>query len=250
VFEMKSTTPTAIVAISAIIIGLAGAVPFAQAQQQAAPQHGPQQGQAHDQLLKHRPGMGSADAMRPGFRMRGGGGGNPLLGFACSARGAERLEIAFVRLSYRLDLNPSQQALFDDLKAAALTAQAGFADACAAARPAPAAGEPAKRDPLARMQARLAIGKARTAALESVLPKFEALYNSLGDDQKSKLTPQRGRHFGQNGHGHFHPGFNGMMRPGFPAMPHRPMLTPPANPAAPPEAPAPDAGTNPADPHV
>ena len=39
-----------------------------------------------------------------------------LLDLVCADNGAERTEIGFVRLSYRLELTPEQQTLFDDLK--------------------------------------------------------------------------------------------------------------------------------------
>ena len=52
----------------------------------------------------------------------------------------------------------------------------------------------------------------RLTALDAVMPKFEALYNSLTDEQKAKLTPPRGmmgEERGERGHGMF--GKRGMM---------------------------------------
>lgn len=131
-------------------------------------------------------GMMGPSAMMGAGAMMGPAG---LLGLACSQRGAEALEIALVRLSYRLDLTAQQQPLFDAFRAKALTTQTSFADACAAARPDRAAGQP---DFLARLKARLAIDEARLTALNAVLPDFEALYNSLSDAQRQLLMPGRG----------------------------------------------------------
>jgi hypothetical protein len=270
---MKSLTSTAIVALTAGVIGLAGSIPAATAQQQPQPPAGqgqqlPRQmqpfGNGHFTL---RPGMGFRhnQQMWMGNAMRGPAGRNDaggLLGLVCSERGAERLEIALVRLSYRLDLTAEQQPLFDDLRSTALTAQTTFADDCAAARPAAANPAPAANgdtaaaapatppDPVARLRAQVALDKARVAALESVLPKFEALYQSLSDAQKAAFTPERrqgpmqGFRRGPGFPGMNRPGlgFPGMMQPGQPMQPG--MMAPPpgpdgGKPDTPPATPAP-----------
>jgi hypothetical protein len=111
-----------------------------------------------------------------------------LMNVVCSPRGAEAIDIAFVRLSYRLDLTSEQQPLFDALKATALDEQKSFAEACQSARPAPGH----RPDAVERMKSRITLETARLAALNAILPKFEALYSSLTDQQKAALTPRRG----------------------------------------------------------
>ncbi|HZY49223.1 MAG TPA: Spy/CpxP family protein refolding chaperone [Devosia sp.] len=121
-----------------------------------------------------------------------------LLMLACSDKGAEALEIGLVRMSYRLDLSADQQKLFDALRTKALTTQTSFADTCKASRPVAASGT--RPDALARMKAGIAIEQARLAALDQVLPDFEAFFNSLSDQQKANLLPHRGMgRMGQHG---------------------------------------------------
>ncbi len=221
---MKSLTSTAVVALTAGLIAVGSIVPAAYAQQQPAPQPpaagqqmqpGDMPGRWHWNQQQRRGHMGSFNLRRgggmPGMEMRRGGmarGG--LLNLVCSDRAAERLEIAFVRLSYALELTAEQQPLFDDLRTTALTAQTQFADRCKAANPTASAAAPAQngaapatttRDPVAGMRARLELDKARIAALETVLPKFEQFYNSLTDAQKAELSPgarRGGQGFGRN----------------------------------------------------
>lgn len=109
-----------------------------------------------------------------------------LLNLVCSDRGAEAIDIAFVRLSYRIQPTADQQAAFDALKSTAMDEQTKFADACKTARP--AAG--AKADPVQMMKDRITLETARLSAMNAILPKFEALYSSLTDAQKAKLTPR------------------------------------------------------------
>jgi hypothetical protein len=126
--------------------------------------------------------------LRNNMAMRHGGG---ILSLACTPNGAEQLEIALVRLSYRLDLTDTQKPLFDTFRTKALSTATNFADACKAAMPDRAAGPP---DLLAQVKATLSIDEARVAALQAVLPDFEALYNTLTDAQKLALTPGAGHH--------------------------------------------------------
>jgi hypothetical protein len=182
-------TPTAIAALVVASISLAALPAFAQdagssstppppaspsAAAPATPDHGPG-GRGHMRL---RGPMAGDSASRP-FAM---------LALACSDRGAGALEKMLDRSARRLDLSADQQKLFDAFRTKALTAQTGFADACKAARPDRTAG--ARPDLLARMKAGLAIDQARLAALNEVLPDFEALYNSLSDQQKRHLVPR------------------------------------------------------------
>ena len=133
-------------------------------------------------------------------RDMGPGRGAGILGLVCSDRGAEALEIAFVRWSHSLELTTEQQPLFDALKTKALTTQTGFADECQAAMPDRTAD--AKPDLLDSLKARLAVEEAKLTAMNEILPDFEAFYGSLTDEQKASLMPggdrgdRMGRGFG------------------------------------------------------
>jgi hypothetical protein len=131
----------------------------------------------------------SRKADREIHRMMPRGARGSVVSLVCSERGAEALEIAFVRLSHRIELTAEQQALFDTLRTDALTAQTAFADSCAAAWPAADTGAP---DLIARFKARLEIEQARLDAMTKLLPDLEAFYASLTDAQKAELLPQRG----------------------------------------------------------
>ena len=150
----------------------------------------------------------AAQHMGPGHRMgpmggRGGMGQPGLLALACSDKGAGALDKMFDRTDKRLDLSADQQKLFDTFKTKALTAETSFADACQAAKPDRTADH--KPDLVTRMKAGLAVDQARLTAMNDVLPDFEALYNSLSDQQKAHLLP---RHFGmgKGGMGRNHDG--------------------------------------------
>lgn len=144
-------------------------------------------------------GAGMHRGMRPG-RVN-------LMAFGCGDRAAERLEVALVRLGYRVDLTDTQKPLFETLKTSALTEQTKVADACAAAMPKDAAAKP---DVVDHMKARLSVETARVAALEKVVPEFEAFFDSLSADQKTKMAPRRmrmgmmedGKGMGPDGHHH------------------------------------------------
>ena len=126
----------------------------------------------------------------------GPGHGAGILGLVCSDRGAEALEIAFVRWSHRLELTAEQQTLFDTFKTNALTTQTSFADECQAAMPDRTADT--KPDLLEGLKARLAVEEAKLTAMNAILPDFEAFYSSLTDEQKASLQPgdRDGRGFG------------------------------------------------------
>jgi len=141
----------------------------------ATPNHGPG---SHGHMQRLRGPMAGGIANRP-FAM---------LALACSDKGAGVLEKMLDRSARRLDLSADQKALFDAFRSKALTAETGFADACKAARPDRTADS--RPDLLARMKAGLAVDQARLTALNDVLPDFEALYNSLSDQQKHRLLPR------------------------------------------------------------
>ena len=182
-----------LVAIVATTIGLGAALP-ALAQETTSSSQPPAAtapAPSGDQATPARPGR---DQFRLTLRnektMRHGG---DLMMLACSPSGAEQLEIALVRLSYRLQLTDTQKPLFEAFRSKALTTATSFADACKSATPDQSAGQP---DLLVRLKARLAIDAARVSALEGVLPDFETLYNSLTDTQKQAIGP---RGLGDNG---------------------------------------------------
>ena len=163
--------PLAIAALVVTSISLATALPVMAQDQAATPVAKRSDREIHRSIARD---------MGPG---RGAG----LLGLVCSDKGAEALEIAFVRWSHRLDLTAEQQALFDTLKAKALTTQTSFADTCQAAMPDRSADT--KPDLLESLKARLTVEEAKLTALNAVLPDFEAFYGSLSDEQKASLMP-------------------------------------------------------------
>lgn len=154
--------------------------------------------QAQDQNWQ-RPGMqGSFQRGQNAGPDLGQGG---IVHFFCSVNGAPRLEIALNNLSDRLTLAADQTTLFDAFKTALLTAQTGFADACQL----PAAGADTQLNPVEQLNLSVSNETARIAAIDSVLPSFEAFYNSLSDTQKAQFAiPLRGdMHMAQ---GQFGPG--------------------------------------------
>jgi hypothetical protein len=166
------TTSTALAALLVAAIGSTAIVPAATAQETA-----PAGATATVQEVHHR-----HDRM-----MRRDGGPDRLINFVCSPDGAEALEVVLVRLSYRLDLTAEQQPLFDALRTTALTAQTDFADTCAAAMPA----EGETPDMIDMVKNRVAIDTARLEAINAILPDLEALYDSLSDEQKAGIFPER-----------------------------------------------------------
>jgi hypothetical protein len=176
---MKTITTTAIVALMTATIGLSAIAPtFAQ---DAAPT------QVH---AENGPGFHlRRDNQGPG--PMGGQRGGDFLNFA---RGGEAIEIALVRLSHRIELTAEQQALFDTFKTTALSAAAEFASTTegeTAVATAPDMSE--------RLENRIAIEKAHLAALEAVQPAATAFFDSLTDEQKAQLTPERPEHGGMPG---------------------------------------------------
>ncbi|MGV3577137.1 MAG: Spy/CpxP family protein refolding chaperone [Devosia sp.] len=182
---MTSTSIKALMAVVATAIGLSAVAP---AMAQPAPQ-------APDAAVAQQDGGPGSQAFRPqsgGPRQQGG----DAAGLFDFSRGGEGIEIALVRLSHRLDLTTEQQGLFDTLKTSALAAAEDFATATEGLRPAkPAEGEaPAAPDVAARLETRIAVGKAQVAALEAVQPSVVAFFGSLTDDQKAELMPAQGEH--------------------------------------------------------
>lgn len=190
---MKLSTSTLIAGLLAATLGSAAIVPAAAQDASAQTRPGDQR---QELMLRHHAGKGGMMRHHGGARgdARGHGG---LLMLACSERGADRLEHMLLSLSQRLDPTADQQPLFEDFRAAALTAQTGFADRCAELRPEDGfAGAP---DLVKRLEAGIAIGEARLAAMNEVLPALETFYGSLTDQQKALLEPRRGSRDGRHG---------------------------------------------------
>ena len=118
---MTFLTQAALAALLAGSIGIAGLVPtYADSAAPATPAPSaatPQPDAA--QPADSGPGRGNRWGMQDQRPMWHRGGGSPLLRLACSDRGAEALEIAFVRMKYELKLTATQQPLFDTLRTAA-----------------------------------------------------------------------------------------------------------------------------------
>ena len=171
---MKTITTTAIVALLTATIGLTAVAPtFAQ---QATPAPVEAAEPAAGLRFHHQGGPGRF-------------GGGDLLAFR---GGAEAVEIALVRLSHAVELTAEQQPLFDALKTAALDAATTFEAATEGLRPDPATTETAERPDLSeRLENRIAIETAHLAALEAVQPALTAFFDSLTDEQKAALTPDR-----------------------------------------------------------
>lgn len=207
---MKTITTTAIVALMTATLGLTAIAPT-YAQETQAPAV---------------PGQEQVQGKGPGFLLRkhnqgpreGRGFGN-LLGFE---RGTEAVEIALVRLSHAVELTAEQQPLFDAFKTEALAAAETFSTAVEGLRPTPPAeGQTAERPDFAqRLENRITFETAHLAALEAVQPAATAFFDSLSDEQKANLMPQRPNHDGRP-HG-MHKGPGPMDAPGAPAAPEAP----------------------------
>lgn len=124
----------------------------------------------------------------------------------CSEKGAERLETALGRVGDKVKLSEDQQALLTELKTVTLAAQTDFADKCTT----PTRGE--DKDLMDHVKQRQANMTAHVAAMDNVVPALEAFYDSLSDEQKAELKPNRrgGRHGkrggndGRHSHGRNH----------------------------------------------
>lgn len=168
-------TSIALAALVATSIGLATVLP-ANAQDSAGP--------IAVKSLRHTDRDMRPDGMRADGIMRG----PRFLALICSDKGAEALDVAFTRMTHRIELTDAQKALFDTFKTTALTTQTSFADECKAAMPDKTAD--AKPDLLTGLKAGLKVEQARLTAMNAVLPSFEAFFTSLTDAQKADLMPK------------------------------------------------------------
>ncbi|UJW86800.1 Spy/CpxP family protein refolding chaperone [Devosia sp. SL43] len=190
---MKTITKTAIVALMTAAVGFTAIAPtFAQdatpapTQEQAFRQGGP-----GSHLRQDRNGPG-----------RGG-----FLEFFGPGTSTEAIEIALVRLSHAIELTTEQQALFDTLKIDALAAAETFSTAVEGLRPTPVEGQTAERPEFSEMfENRIALETAHLAALEAVQPSLTAFFDSLTDEQKAELLPQRPNRNGGQHQGQMHKG--------------------------------------------
>lgn len=178
---MKTISTKAILALMTATLGLSAVAPvLAQQGAPSAPSAQAEQVQQGDK------------GFRPGHNGPRRGGGSDLLNFE---RGAEAVEIALVRLGHRLDLTDAQKTLLETLKADALTAANTLKAAAETVRPTPTAEGEATATTLAdRLETRIAIDTARLDALKSVQPALTAFFDSLTDEQKAELVPERGEH--------------------------------------------------------
>jgi hypothetical protein len=182
---MSSPRPLALVAVVVATLGLSApalaqgsaAQPESPGKQVQQGHHGGWHGREH---RGERFGRGARAQ-----RMQGS-----MLQLVCSPRGTDRMERIFDRLGKRLDLTEAQSPLFAELRGAALIAQTEFADACTAARPEAGSDRP---DFVDRLETRLKLEAARNAALTGLLPQLGAFYDSLSDEQKTRLEPRRDR---------------------------------------------------------
>lgn len=183
---MQILSRTTAAALVAGTLGLAAFAPaaFAQGQGQTQPPAAREDGSQQNQFDRR-----GERRQREFYRQRGNRGMSAMMGLVCSERGAERLDRLLGAVSDRAALTDAQKPAFDDLRTTTLAAQTRFADACLAARDAMRAD--ARPDPVKSLQTRLAIDKARVDAMTEVLPKFEAFYNALTDEQKTALQPAR-----------------------------------------------------------
>ncbi len=118
-------------------------------------------------------------------------GGFPLLALGCAPEAAERYETALENVGERLELTEEQTVAFDAFTTAALAAQTSVADTCAAFAEVDSDDDTAP-DLIDRLTQRQLMLSAQVEAMDSVLPALEAFYDSLTDEQKAELMPQRG----------------------------------------------------------
>lgn len=217
---MKTITKTAIVALMTAAVGFTAIAPtFAQ---DATPPAAPTQDQAFRQG-------------GPGLHLRhdrNGPGRGGFLEFFGPGASTEAVGIALVRLSHAIEMTAEQQALFDTLKTDALAAAETFSTAVEGLRPqggsavpTPVEGQTVERPDFSEMfENRIALETAHLAALEAVRPSLTAFFDSLTDEQKADLMPQRPNRNGGPGqhHGQMHKGPGQMGAPGQAPAPEAP----------------------------
>jgi hypothetical protein len=131
----------------------------------------------------HRRGPGGRD-----FAGRGG-----FVRLMCSEEGAARIEQVLDRMDDRMQLTDEQETLFEEFKTQALAAQTEYADNCIAPV------RDGSGDMVDRLKHRQTNMTAMLAAMEDVIPAFEAFHDELTNEQKAALKPQRGEGRGMRG---------------------------------------------------
>lgn len=190
---MKPTATTTLAALVAATLAIGAAAPVL-AQVQA-----PNSGRTEMADRGHE--RGGRHEGRRAMQHRGDMGGG-FLALVCSQNGSDRLEHMLLSIEQRTNPTSEQQGLYDAFKAAAVAAQADFSATCATARPADP--DAAKGDLVDRLTAGHEVASARLAAMKTVLPSFEAFFDSLTDEQKQALEPRRDgkQHRGPGGNDH------------------------------------------------
>ena len=143
---------------------------------------------------------GNNPGMRQNFSQNGGGMGpmGGMTGLFNFQRGAEAIEVALVRIGYRLNLTAEQQPLFDQMRTTVVDAVRKYiADTAQVRSERSTPTAPLTLPDL--LQRRIVIENAQLEALTSVVPSVTAFYESLTPQQQSMLTPlQRGQRGGGN----------------------------------------------------
>ncbi len=170
--------------ITSAIAGTLAVVALAPAAYAFGPGSGNQGQQKFNQM--HQKAHAQGQMQRSGNKMRGANGG--FISFACSNNGATRLETIFGNVSEKFNLNVEQKSLFDDLKTSALSAQTGYADTCSN----PRVDGVAMNDVniITRLNVQRNNMSAMIVAIDEVLPKLEAFFDSLSDEQKAAMKMQ------------------------------------------------------------
>ncbi|VAW14292.1 hypothetical protein MNBD_ALPHA12-2024 [hydrothermal vent metagenome] len=171
-----------------VIVGAISATGFAT----IASAHGPNNGQNNGPNNRFGPNVERNQGPHNGQQFggpRNGGGFGPIR-LVCSERGQTRIENGFDRLAQRVDLSKEQLVALENLKTAALAAQAGFSQACADFKPVKGA------DLIDRMKSRQTAIAARLIGMQSVMPTLEIFFDSLSDQQKAQLRPPMPPHKG------------------------------------------------------
>jgi hypothetical protein len=143
---------------------------------------------------------GNNPGMRQNFSQNRGGMGpmGGMAGLFNFQRGAEAIEVALVRIGYRLNLTAEQQPLFDQMRTTVVDAVRKYiADTAQVRSERSTPTAPLTLPDL--LQRRIVIENAQLEALTSVVPSVTAFYESLTPEQQSMLTPpQRGQRGGGN----------------------------------------------------
>jgi hypothetical protein len=132
------------------------------------------------------PGYGWGPGMMMGPGMMGGRG----MSFMCNPRSAGMAEWRINQIEASVRPTETQKAKLSDLRTASTKAAETLAAACAGDVPSKST------ERMAQMEKRV---EAMLLALKTVRPAFDALYESLDNDQKSRLDATGPRRWGWSG---------------------------------------------------